>query len=398
MGYNLSANTTTLTARLTPIGRKKLVLTNNNLVTSFSLGDSDANYYATLPLTSGYVPTDGGDMGPYGSLTNSVGPNVAIKSYLTVNSSGKVRKNVESQSNDVAIENVLNGFTTISGTNISQVIVNRTDINTDQLVNLYYSFNLPLDTKTDYKFTGLTSSQGGYSNTTLSGAAQTKILVIALKNSEYGELLDGKSIKLQLETTLSAFTIYSTYQNTGLQVAVQDANFTDTASNTKFLGNNIAFLFSDEVQRPNNDGNLSWAAGYGSTKPFGLNGKQLYNMVTDTNVNQKSDNLVGIAYLDKGFLVITNPVIVDWFDVSSTATTVTFNTVSTSVVQNITCIANRGEFGNSTNPTYKSSDTPRISEIGLYDIDNDLIAIAKTDRHLVKNVNEFMALGIKISV
>jgi hypothetical protein len=34
----------------------------------------------------------------------------------------------------------------------------------------------------------------------------------------------------------------------------------------------------------------------------------------------------------------------------------------------------------------------------LYDTDNELIAIAKLDRHLLKNVNEFLALGVKISI
>ena len=31
-------------------------------------------------------------------------------------------------------------------------------------------------------------------------------------------------------------------------------------------------------------------------------------------------------------------------------------------------------------------------------IDGALIAIAKPDRHLIKNVNEFLALGIKITI
>ncbi len=68
------------------------------------------------------------------------------------------------------------------------------------------------------------------------------------------------------------------------------------------------------------------------------------------------------------------------------------------VVQNVTCLANRGEFGTSTNVTFRVGDTPRISEIGLYDGDGDLIAIAKMDRQILKNVNEFLALGIKIGL
>lgn len=44
MGFIPNATTTTLTAKLTPIGRQLLRSTNNNLITKFSLGDSDANY------------------------------------------------------------------------------------------------------------------------------------------------------------------------------------------------------------------------------------------------------------------------------------------------------------------------------------------------------------------
>jgi hypothetical protein len=55
--------------------------------------------------------------------------------------------------------------------------------------------------------------------------------------------------------------------------------------------------------------------------------------------------------------------------------TVTLSSVSTSVFQNITCIAGRGEFS-STNPSFGLLDSPRISEVGLYDNGN-IIAIAK---------------------
>jgi hypothetical protein len=63
MGYINSGTSLSLTAKLTPIGRQKLILTNNNLISAFSLGDSDANYYAALPLISGQIPGNGGNVG-----------------------------------------------------------------------------------------------------------------------------------------------------------------------------------------------------------------------------------------------------------------------------------------------------------------------------------------------
>jgi hypothetical protein len=402
MGYVNSATTTTLTAKLTPLGRRKLILTNNNLITSFSLGDSDANYNATLPLTTGQVPSDGGSIGPYNSTTNSVGPNVKIETVLTVNNTGALTKAVEPESSQLTTEYIAIGQTVITGaTNIKSNFVDRNNINTDPLVNLYHSFNLPLNTSDDYKFTGLTSAQGGYLNTAYSGLAQSQIAVIAIGNSQYGELIDGKSLKIVVATPVAiTYTMYTTYENTGVSLANQDASYYDNSPNAKIFGENIAFLVSDDIQTPNGgDPTLSWSTGFGTAKPYSLNNKQLFNFNTNTNLNLYADKLVGIAYLDRGFAVITHPDIVFWFSlIGTSASTITLDSVSSQIIQNVTCIANRGEFGVSTNTTFKVTDTPRISEVGLYDTDNDLIAIAKLDRHLLKNVNEFLALGVKISI
>jgi hypothetical protein len=399
MGFLPTASTVTLTAKLTPTGRRKLIMTSNNLITSFSLGDSDANYLASLPLTTGQVPSNSGNIGSNGSLSNSVGANVTLKSLLVLNSSGLTKKAVESASSGVTLDFALNGQVTVSGTGMTQSVVLRTNGNTDPLVNLYYSFGLPLTSTDDVKFTGTTSQYGGFSGTALSGLATTKILAVSINSGLVGEALDGKSVYLQLPTTSTTYNIYSTYQNTGLPLSVQDANYNDIAANTRFLGPNIAFLVSDEIKKPNGgDTSLSWATGYGSVKPFSVNGKKLYNFITDSNVSESADTIVGVAYLDKGFLVITHPTIVNAIGPSSSGAVITVNSVSSSVAQNVTCIANRGEFGSSTNSTWRVGEIPRISEIGLYDSDGDLIAIAKMDRQIQKNVNEFIALGIKIAL
>lgn len=399
MGYINSATTTTLTAKLTPIGRKKLILTNNNLITHFSLGDSDANYYSAMPLLTGQVPNDGGDNGPYSSLTNSVGPDVTIKSMLIVNKNGDLKKAVEPQSSELTTQMIANGSQT--SVSLRKDVIDRTLLNTDPLTNLYYSFNLPLNSGDDYKFTGITNSRGGFSDTALSGIAQSKILVFGIENSQYGEIIDGKTVRVYVQGTTTLFTLYSTFQNTGQLLTVQDANYSEQSTSTSSLGKNIAFLFSDDIQTPNGgDPTLSWSTGYGTVKPFSVNNKQLFNLMTNTNIGKTADTVVGIAYLDKGFIVITHPTILNDFDASALTdwAQITCDSLSTSVIQNVTCIANRGEFGNSTNPTYRSDNTPRISEIGLYDTDGDLIAIAKTDRHVIKNVNEFLALGVKFQV
>lgn len=406
MGFNSTATTLSLNAKLTPLGRRLLVSTNNTLITGFSLGDSDANYYANTPLGTGEVPTQSGEIGPNSTLGNGTNANTILKSVLVVNGNGTLIKSVENQSIQIATESLYNGTVTISGSNLSQNVIKRGDFNLDPLVNLYYSFGLPLNSNDDSIYTGSTFDNGGLSDTALSGLAQTTIFAMGLNNSQYGEVIDGKTIKLVLPTTGGTYTIYSTFQNKGAALQNEDANVRDTSTVTSYLGQNVAFLVCDTILKPNGgDASLSWATGYNTTKPFSINGKSLYNLQTNSNLAQSADTIIGVAYLDKGFIVITNPTIVanigsndSLVTGSTTGATVTFDSVSTSVSQTITCIAGRGEFGGTTNPTFGAEDTPRISEVGLYDANSNLIAVGKTDRQITKNVNEFLALSIKITL
>lgn len=397
MGYNSTATTLTLTAKLTPLGRQKMVSSNNTLIKSFSLGDSDANYYSALTLVSGEIPSLGGNVGPNASFSNSTTKSVNLRSMLVLNTSGLVTKPVAAQSINVLSEVVKNGFTTVSGSNISHEVVDRGDLTTDTMVNLFYSFGLPLNASDDVDFTGTTYANGGFSDTAISGLATSKILIIAIDNSTYGECIDGKTIKIEIPYSAGTYTLYSTYQAGVNSLAVSDSSFTDSAQQLSIFGNNVAALVSDDILKPNGgDASLSWSTGYNTEKPFSVNKKQTYNLQTNSNLSVSADTLVGMAYLDKGILVVTHPTIVN--DASIATPTVSFDSVSTNVYQSITCIADRGEFGATTNPTFEAGDIPRISEVALYDDLGNIIAIAKTDRHITKNINEFLALGIKITL
>lgn len=403
MGFNSTASTVNIIAKLTPTGRQRLVSTNNSLISTFSLGDSDANYYAALPLNSGEVPSLAGNIGVLNTSGNSVTSNVSLKSILLVNSNGVTKKSVESQSINILSETIQNGVNTITGSSITNVVINRNDFNTDSYVNLFYTFGLPLNVANELLFTGTTNLNGGFSDTAYSALAKTNILVLGIDNSVYGEMIDGKSVNVSLPTTAGTYNIYSTFQNKNTPLNTEDARYNETSLQSAKIGNNIAFLFSDEILRPNGgDPTLSWSTGSNTNKPFSTNQKSLFNYQTNSNLNLTADTIVGVVYLDKGLVVITDPNIVSAYTASSLATTsatsITFNSISTSIYQNITCIADRGEFGASTNLTIGASDSPRISEIGLYDNLGNLIAIAKPDRHIVKNVNEFLALGIKIQL
>jgi hypothetical protein len=399
MGYNSSATTLNLIAKLTPEG-KRLYVSNNgtSLITKFSLGDSDANYQTSAALSTGQVPAIGGNDNTLTGVTNGVPLNYTIKSYVFKDNTGAVFKNIEAGANTINTTTINVGSNTITGTNLTHNVVSRTGT-TESLTNLYYSFGLPLTDADKLLFTATTSANNGFSDTSLSGFNTNNLVVIAINNDEYGEMLDGKAVNVNMTTSAGTFNIYSTFQKGLTSTMTQDVNTRETGPQTKRFGNNYALLFSDSIQKPNGNTSLSWATGFNTVKPFSVNRKEQYNYTSLSTANISADTAVGLVSLDKGFIVITHPTIVNSFIIAdSSATTVTFNSVATEISQNITVIANRGEFGTSNNATYNSGDTVRISEIGLHSADGTLIALAKPSEHIQKTLNGFFAMGIKINL
>lgn len=398
MGY-LTGTTIELIAKLTPTGRRKLISNNNTLITTFGLGDSDSYYGTYTGLTIGQVPGMGGDNN--GIDINNGGVGYTMRSLLVASPSSTL-KPVDPSSISITTMFKHLGYKSIdySGGSISQNIIDLADISTDSLTNLFHSFDLPITSNDFNMLTGNTVNTGGYSNTAYSGFGQTKALVIGIGNNEYSEVIDGKSIKLDISNTANTFNVYSTYERSTRSENLLDSDIKEMSSNINMFGPNRALLFSDGVVRPNGgDATKSWSTGYATNKPYSINGKERYNFTTNTNLSLTADTPVGIAYLDKGFLVITEPTIVNEFDVtdaSATGTSINFDHARTSISQSITCLAKRGEFGVTTNKTWSNGDIPRITELGVFDNSNSLIAIAKLNETYYKSIDDMVAFNVKI--
>lgn len=397
MGFIDSGATFTIKGKLTPVGRQLLVTNTNTLINTFALGDSDADYTVFSGLTNGQIPDFSGDK----NTVNNGGGNYNFKSVLYYNGTSTV-KPVETSSLSINTSFNYLGISTIqySAGTISQNIINRMSGTTDALTNLFYSFGLPKSDSEKLTFTGTTFAQDGFSDTALSGISQDKALIIGLKSTEFGEVIDGKTIKINLTTTANTYSIYGTFENQTLPLTTYDNSLVETSSSLGVFGSNRVLLFSDSISKPNQDSTKSWATGYATTKPFSsIPKKEIWNLTTNDTLSLTADTPVGIAYLDKGFFVITDPTIVNDFDltgVTSTATTIEFNSVNSSVSQQITCIADRNTFVNSTNPTFTTGETPRITEIGLFDSVGNLIAFAKTNRTYYKSASEIVIFNIVI--
>jgi hypothetical protein len=396
MGFISNENTgIKLIAKLTPYGRQQ-ILSNNNVVKHFSLGDSDANYMSPLSLTNGDIPTMGGDINGIKTMTDDF----KIKHKILVDTLGNTKKEVEPTSSNINVTKEKLGVKTVDNTKLTQYLVNRNDFNTDKLVNLLYSFGLPITENDKTLFNSVTNANGGFSDTALSSLNNNKNVVLSLDSAEFGEMIDGKSIKLTVQTLLDTYNIYGTFQNNLTPKETQDGKLKEVTNKSAMINDNIIFLFSDKIKRPNGDLSKSWSTGYGMTKPYSVNRKELFNLTANAATGTQMDECVGVAYLDKGIIVLTHPIIADNYDVNHTsASTVklTFNSVVTRISQDITCIIGRGEFVSSSNKTY-NNDEIRVSELGLYDVNNKLVALAKPNQHLIIGNSEFMAIGVKISV
>ena len=398
MGFINSATTINIKGKLTPNGRERLANGASSIITNFILGDSDANYNVYSGLSSGQIPDFSGDN--FGLSLNNGGNGYQFRSGL-IYRNGQNKKPVQLASSIISNVQRPIGYNTLnySGGTLTQNIINRNDYNTDVLTNLFYSFGLPINITTAEVYTGATSNTGGFSDTALSNLASEKILVIGIDSSQYGETIDGKTIHLQLTTLLSTYDIYGSYENNNTNLNQLDGMISDQSIHLQQFGPNRCLLFSDSIQKPNNNSALSWSTGYSLSKPFSINSKKLWNFKTNTNLSLVVDKPVGIAYLDKGFIVITNPTIVNNFligDATASATTLTFNSVTSSVSQKVTCIADRNEFSVSTNQTFTNGDTPRITEIGLLDNSGNLIAIAKTNRTYYKPSDDIVVFNLTI--
>lgn len=187
----------------------------------------------------------------------------------------------------------------------------------------------------------------------------------------------------------------------------------------------IYYVVLDQVEATSNNSWSKWAATNkfpitpsGSGKPFAR--------LQDLSTGVLLDTPVGIAYLDKGLIVITNETIVNNIDetlfkkdrnaagvtiaeaayggsatdfaqvyIRSDSSKASFKAKSfvTEFTQSYTCLALQNEFHESNNPTFalaypqgnSNNDNVYVTEVGLYNTLGELIALGKPSRPVPKN-------------
>jgi len=294
-----------------------------------------------------------------------------------------------------------------------------------------------------------------------------KAVFIEIQNLDYSEFINGKSIKLQFPNTAGTqTTVYSTFYS------ISDGSV--KTSNSALLGDNVSFLFSDDINKPytgkTDDGanDLSNVTTWGDNIPFEDRPAAVAYLELDQNdkssdtrsgnyavpvpVTNYPNNLdsgynydvpVGFASLNKGYLVITHPEIVnsinwtaattnhidengniipgapyaagsDKTDLSftgSTGTFLSFEDVDTNYTTSVLCLALPREFFISTNPTWDldrnlveienqtyDTDDIQVTQVGLYNIIGELIAVAKLSEPVLKTYSNILTFSLNLEV
>jgi hypothetical protein len=167
-------------------------------------------------------------------------------------------------------------------------------------------------------------------------------LLYEIPNSAYGEIIDGKSIKFTLPyytgttnnvideklgfytygTGVTNMEIYGTYNKKNLGTTNLDKILSEIDLSVKDLGirpdlttstyeSNVVLLFSDNIKAPQGSNLNSWGSGHSDV----IDGSRVFNTagagVEKATYDHNLDECVGFVALDKGFVVITHPKVVD---------------------------------------------------------------------------------------
>ncbi len=345
---------------------------------------------------------------------------------------------------------------TLNGSGLTYTLCDRTDT-TSVEANYFASFNLPY---TSSVFpTGSTLS---LIKPELQQLNVDNIVICPIPNGYYNELIDGRSITLTTPqisgaTGISAKTIVSSTYTTldkfegsellGSNVAFLFCDainlpYTGTTNHGTINKSTVTTWnpSSSFVNRPSAVSHLEVESNDVNTDKRPWSGVSLavdisQSYPTQTNQGYNYDIPVGFAALDKGWFVFTHPSIVNnipftkgqKIDGSSNAGP---TSATTNVYFSSTTISNAnfedmdiqyktsyialvvpGEFFISTNPSWDIAknyieqvnetfgyDAVSISEIGMYNSKNEMIAVAKLDRPLEKNYGDLVTFTLDINI
>lgn len=393
MGF-IPGTTIEIEAFLTENGAQQIMSTGIGIVKYFAISDEASNYVSSDKLTFNQMFTLGGKLTVDGR-TLSVISNPTLRNRVFVDNTTETLKTFEGDSGSVVVEQNIGSTTTSNFFNIYSYEVDKTSP-TYQL-NWISDLAQPYGSS-DTTLWGLNFNSGGYSNTAISDMISDYALIFVIDGSQHA-YIDGKSIKFTMPFLTGTTDIYGTYINTNNAKSFYDGLNSETSQYlTSRFGSNVVLLFSDLIQRPNADATKSWSTGYNFTNaPFSQGNKNLANYVASPGYNK--DIAVGIAYLDKGVIVIFNPVLYTGYVARSTNDINIYNrNLTKRTAVNFICDLPIGKFYRSQNPTYTTNSSIRISSIGLFNSQKELVAVGRLNSEIEKNNAQRLTFLVKLVI
>lgn len=285
-----------------------------------------------------------------------------------------------------------------------------------------------------------------------------QMVISPIPRTEYNELIDGRSVTFTVpksgsstvtvvSSTYSQLTKYQDSPLLGNNIAFLFADSvnlprtgttaggnTDLLSRatwdvTPFVNRPQAHSYTDVELSDINSDQRPWSGVNLAVSTTGVD--EFYP--TNTNQGYNYDIPVGFIALDKGLMFLTHPEIINgipwdegqelhtnastsgttdmYFSGGASVSQVIFTDVSINFRTSVVCLALPAEFVFSTNPSWDQAfnllelqngtngyDSVQVTEIGLYNKNSELIAVAKIDRPVEKTYTGIITFNLDIDV
>jgi hypothetical protein len=386
--------TTQIEAFLTTKGAQEIMTNGVGVIKYFAVSDEASNYVASQKLTYNQVFTLGGKL-PVDDKYLSVVNDGDLRSKIFVTNSSETYAGFENGVGDIILEESLGGVVTNSILSVYSYLVDKT-VDSYEL-NWLSDLMLPYGNGDNVAW-NTSFNSGGFLNTAIEDMNTNNFLVFVIDGSQHA-YMDGKSIKMTIPYFSTGVTLYGTYLNTNMNKSYYNPLLSDKSQFLRRFGPNTVLLFSDDVLRPNGgDPSKSWSTGYNfPNAPYTQGNKSLANFNSNGSLNK--DTAVGIAYLDKGVIVIFNPVLYAGYVGRTTNDITLYNrNLTRRTTVNFICDLPINKYYRSSNPTFSLGNPIRISSIGLFNQNKELMAIGRLSSEIEKNIAQRFTFLVKLVI
>jgi len=370
----------------------------------YGLGDSDINYQNLQNLPNEKIPEATGEAEEYCLL--NIYKNVGIKHHIYRDEDKNIYDGLFTFSSQVRgfDEFITRRDIAIAGQDLEYFIIDRNN-NTDNKNHLFTTLGIPVTDEQKTKFAK------NYGNTALRLVDQDKVLIFNIQKHRYLQHIDGKTVKFTIPFsggTNGEITLHGTYFKKSND---NDINYDDLYSDPNFFtedfayknteyapfDTNTTFLFSDDISQPISGG--TWKGKiYNETDKSLANfsspsgGTSCEGLTPNGDENGVVDTAIGMIHGNKGFVAIFHPDIVSEYESLGTGGTsqdsISFNatTIKSEFMQVANILPTENIFNTSSNPTFDPDNNPfvYITEVGVYNEDNELMAYGKFTRPIIK--------------